>query len=78
MFGSNAADTESITANIHILAPGRALGDHVYTLTTPATLIIGINDFGAPLSAALSANTNYLLVITNTGNASNDFNLAAD
>ena len=69
----NAGPGETLTFFIYTATATRGLGELVYTLTTPATLVVGVNDFAAPPNAVLSAEADYLLAFTATGDASSDF-----
>ena len=67
--------TETMTFYIHEVTQTGAFGNPLYTLETPTTLAVGVNDFAVSGDAFLSARTPYALAFTNTGSRIIDFEL---
>ena len=62
---SNVANTATVT--LRKSTSGGRPGDVVYTFTSPTLAANSVNTFTAPDGAVLSANTNYIVVIEETG-----------
>ena len=73
--GASNDTTETITFYIHEVTQDGVFGNNLYTLETPTTLAVGVNDFAVSGDAFLSMSTPYALAYTSTGDNTTDFRL---